>query len=130
MEIEPVVQSEEDDLRDIQRSQQTHRLFSEWLSVMNTTGKGAQQPDWGQLADRSARVIDPIHILQFFENEVSYVSAYSESSQNVENYERQLVKIDLEDIQPKIDYWSSSVVCYVVGANPPGYVMDGFIRRI
>ncbi|XP_021852705.2 uncharacterized protein [Spinacia oleracea] len=40
------------------------------------------------------------------------------------------VTIDLEDIQEEIDYWNSAVMCYVVGANPPIHVMEGFVRRI
>ncbi|KAL2900331.1 hypothetical protein RDABS01_025413, partial [Bienertia sinuspersici] len=31
---------------------------------------------------------------------------------------------------PEVDYWRPSIVGYVVGANPPGAVMDGFFRRI
>ncbi|KAL2903715.1 hypothetical protein RDABS01_002425 [Bienertia sinuspersici] len=40
------------------------------------------------------------------------------------------VKIEIEDIQHDIDYWSSSLYAYVLGANPPTSVMDGFIRRV
>lgn len=41
-----------------------------------------------------------------------------------------LVMIDSDDIQEEVEYWSSAVVCYVLGANPPFKVMDGFFRRI
>lgn len=34
------------------------------------------------------------------------------------------------DIQDEIEFWNSSIICYVLGANPPIYVIDGFIRRI
>ncbi|XP_021836936.1 uncharacterized protein [Spinacia oleracea] len=40
------------------------------------------------------------------------------------------VEIELEDIQEEVEFWMSVVVCYVVGANPPINVMEGFIRRI
>ncbi|KAL2894592.1 hypothetical protein RDABS01_010501 [Bienertia sinuspersici] len=40
------------------------------------------------------------------------------------------VHITLEDVQPEIDYWQSSIVTYVIGANPPAVVMEGFLRRI
>ncbi|KAL2900249.1 hypothetical protein RDABS01_025331 [Bienertia sinuspersici] len=40
------------------------------------------------------------------------------------------VKIGLHDIQPELDYWASSVYCYIIGANPPVAVMDGFIKRV
>ncbi|XP_056689967.1 uncharacterized protein [Spinacia oleracea] len=40
------------------------------------------------------------------------------------------VQIDIDDIQEEVDFRNSSTVCYVVGANPPLRVMEGFIRRI
>lgn len=40
------------------------------------------------------------------------------------------IKIDYEDIKDEIEYWENAVVCYVVGANPPFPVMEGFLRRI
>ncbi|XP_056688226.1 uncharacterized protein [Spinacia oleracea] len=40
------------------------------------------------------------------------------------------VQIDFDDIQDEVDFWNSSIICYVVGANPPIHVMEGFIRRI
>lgn len=30
----------------------------------------------------------------------------------------------------KFDIWESTVVCFVVGSNPPLHVIDGFVRRI
>lgn len=39
------------------------------------------------------------------------------------------VQIEIEDIQEEVDFWNSSVVCYVVGENPRMNVMKGFIRR-
>lgn len=36
MEIEQVTRTEEEDLREIQQSQQTHRLFLEWLSSIHS----------------------------------------------------------------------------------------------
>ena len=40
------------------------------------------------------------------------------------------VSIEMEDIQEEIDFWSSSIICYVVGANPPIQVMEGYIRQV
>uniref|UniRef100_A0A803PYM9 DUF4283 domain-containing protein n=1 Tax=Cannabis sativa TaxID=3483 RepID=A0A803PYM9_CANSA len=40
------------------------------------------------------------------------------------------VKITAEDIQEEVDFWNSSIVCYVLGANPPLAVLEGFARRI
>lgn len=40
------------------------------------------------------------------------------------------IHIELDDIQDEVDFWNSSVVCYIVGANTLLNVMEGFIRRI
>ncbi|XP_074277741.1 uncharacterized protein LOC141601364 [Silene latifolia] len=40
------------------------------------------------------------------------------------------VKIETEDVQGELEFWSSSVFCFVLGANPPNHVMDGYVRRI
>ncbi|XP_056687904.1 uncharacterized protein [Spinacia oleracea] len=41
-----------------------------------------------------------------------------------------IVSIELDDIQEKVDYWNSAIVCAVLGANPPLSVIEGFFRRI
>ncbi|KAL2901930.1 Triosephosphate isomerase [Bienertia sinuspersici] len=38
--------------------------------------------------------------------------------------------ISIEDIQSEVDYWKSSIVGFVISANPPRPVMEGFFRRI
>ncbi|XP_062076430.1 uncharacterized protein LOC133781463 [Humulus lupulus] len=40
------------------------------------------------------------------------------------------VKIEPEDIADEINFWQPSIVCYVVGANPPVSILDGFVRRL
>ena len=35
-----------------------------------------------------------------------------------------------EDVASEIAYWKNTVICYVLGANPPYKVIDGFVRRI
>lgn len=36
----------------------------------------------------------------------------------------------MEDIQEEIDFWSSSIICYVVGSNSPIQVVEGYLRRV
>uniref|UniRef100_A0A803PIJ5 Reverse transcriptase zinc-binding domain-containing protein n=1 Tax=Cannabis sativa TaxID=3483 RepID=A0A803PIJ5_CANSA len=40
------------------------------------------------------------------------------------------VRITLEDIEAEVSYWKSAIVCYVLGANPPLSMLEGFARRI
>lgn len=130
MEVETVNQSEAEDLRDIQRSQQTHRLFFGRLSVVHTGDRSGGNGKKGKsiaMTNRNVREIDPIPILQFNEPEVSIDIPVVGLNECVLN---NMVKIELEDIQSMIDFWSLSVVCYVIGADPPVHVMDGFVRRI
>ena len=133
MEVETMVRTEAEDLRELKQSQQTHRLFSEWLSFVHSIvedgrNSGGKQISW---ADRSCGVVNPVPILQFSDDdEVKSQSHNSKHGNTVDMVVRNIVKIDMEDIQPEVDYWSSSVICYVVGANPPPMVMEGYVRRI
>ena len=43
---------------------------------------------------------------------------------------RNPVKIDFDDIIDEVYYWESAVVCFVLGANPPLPVMEGYVNRI
>ena len=38
--------------------------------------------------------------------------------------------IEEDDIGEELDYWSTALICYVLGANPPFGVMNGFCNRI
>ncbi|XP_074319851.1 uncharacterized protein LOC141656732 [Silene latifolia] len=40
------------------------------------------------------------------------------------------MQILAEDVQEELAYWKSSVYCFILGANPPWDVVEGFIRRI
>ena len=51
-------------------------------------------------------------------------------SKFAESAEKQKIKITMEDIEDEVDYWKSSMVCYVLGANPPLSVIEGFSRRV
>ncbi|XP_074298590.1 uncharacterized protein LOC141629499 [Silene latifolia] len=41
-----------------------------------------------------------------------------------------MIQITKEDVVGEIQFWSSSVFCYVLGANPPSSVLTGFINRV
>lgn len=38
--------------------------------------------------------------------------------------------ITFDDIAHEVTFWQSSVVCFVLGANPPLLVIDGFASGI
>ena len=40
------------------------------------------------------------------------------------------IKISYSDIEEELKYRESSVICYVLGANPPIHVIEGFVKRI
>uniref|UniRef100_A0A803QCA3 DUF4283 domain-containing protein n=1 Tax=Cannabis sativa TaxID=3483 RepID=A0A803QCA3_CANSA len=46
------------------------------------------------------------------------------------NLEKEKVKITDEDIEEEVNFWNSTIVCYVLGTNPPLSVIDGFARRV
>ncbi|KAL9247595.1 hypothetical protein vseg_021012 [Gypsophila vaccaria] len=41
-----------------------------------------------------------------------------------------LLQLEQDDVIEEIEYWKSAVVCFILGANPPWEVFEGFIRRI
>ncbi|XP_074300544.1 uncharacterized protein LOC141631823 [Silene latifolia] len=44
--------------------------------------------------------------------------------------EPELLQLTEEDVQSELDYWQQAVVGFVVGANPPWQVLEGFLKRI
>uniref|UniRef100_A0A803PYE7 Uncharacterized protein n=1 Tax=Cannabis sativa TaxID=3483 RepID=A0A803PYE7_CANSA len=40
------------------------------------------------------------------------------------------IKIEFEDIAEEVSYWQPPLVCYVIGANPPKSILEGFVRRL
>ncbi|KAL9227831.1 hypothetical protein vseg_003477 [Gypsophila vaccaria] len=44
--------------------------------------------------------------------------------------ESNLLQPQNEDVDEEVEYWQQAVVCYILGANPPWEVIEGFIRRI
>ncbi|XP_074305999.1 uncharacterized protein LOC141641227 [Silene latifolia] len=39
-------------------------------------------------------------------------------------------RITVEDVSGEIDYWSTVVYCFILGARPPSTVVNGFIKRV
>ncbi|XP_074314439.1 uncharacterized protein LOC141649654 [Silene latifolia] len=41
-----------------------------------------------------------------------------------------LLQFTMEDVQPELEYWSTAVICYVLGGNPPWELLSGFVSRL
>ncbi|KAL9226178.1 hypothetical protein vseg_002019 [Gypsophila vaccaria] len=41
-----------------------------------------------------------------------------------------LLQLEEDDVIEEIKYWKNAVVCFILGANPPWEVLEGFVRRI
>ncbi|XP_074271645.1 uncharacterized protein LOC141595577 [Silene latifolia] len=47
-----------------------------------------------------------------------------------ETQPQSLLRLTKEDVAGEISFWSTSVYCYVLGANPPSNVITGFLKRV
>ncbi|KAM6593632.1 hypothetical protein CsatA_001335 [Cannabis sativa] len=73
--------------------------------------------------------------LQQGKNSISPILRSSSVKHNLENSFRETsqsnrVKITLDDIEEEILFWKPSIVCYVLGVNPPLHILEGFANRI
>ncbi|XP_062094301.1 uncharacterized protein LOC133800358 [Humulus lupulus] len=41
-----------------------------------------------------------------------------------------VAQLDMDEIEVEASFWKSTLICVVIGANPPLAVFEGFIRRI
>ncbi|KAL9224929.1 hypothetical protein vseg_000908 [Gypsophila vaccaria] len=39
-----------------------------------------------------------------------------------------MLQIQQEDVDEEIEFWNQAVVCFILGANPPWEVVEGFIK--
>ncbi|KAL9243840.1 hypothetical protein vseg_017680 [Gypsophila vaccaria] len=57
--------------------------------------------------------------------EQSFTNSKTETSRPVP-----VLQLQLEDVEEEIEFWSQAIVCYIMGANPPWEIIEGFVRRI
>uniref|UniRef100_A0A803PTY7 Reverse transcriptase domain-containing protein n=1 Tax=Cannabis sativa TaxID=3483 RepID=A0A803PTY7_CANSA len=100
-------------LREIRRTEDARSDFLHFVQANNQCNSNARQ---GKLS------IPPI--LRFG----IVIRNLEQSFQQIEKPVK--VKIELEDIEEEISYWNPSIVCYVLGSNPPLHILDGFANRI
>lgn len=104
-------------------------MFNEWLQSIHDKSEV-----------RSAQKLGNHLILQCFEDcvelendELEPVSPIILGQMNANNRTEttiEQIRIEIEDIQEEIDYQNSSIICYVVGVNPPLQGMEGSLHCI
>ncbi|XP_074313912.1 uncharacterized protein LOC141649113 [Silene latifolia] len=74
------------------------------------------------------------HIVNEFDSDLEAILEKDEESEQEElassPVTTPLVTITKEDVAGEISFWSTSVYCYVLGANPPSNVLTGFAKRV
>ncbi|CAI9089973.1 OLC1v1024631C1 [Oldenlandia corymbosa var. corymbosa] len=45
-------------------------------------------------------------------------------------HDRVIARIQKDEIQVALEYWKTSIICYMLGANPPFFVVSGYLCRI
>lgn len=110
--------------------------FNEWLrSIHRSAAKESLQGDVNG-GKNPIRILQPLnvdnsveHIAKHLEYDYESVKSGHDAMENGEE-DKDLVKINMEDVQDEVDFWSSSIICCVVGANnPSAQVMEGYFRK-
>ncbi|XP_074297574.1 uncharacterized protein LOC141628314 [Silene latifolia] len=69
------------------------------------------------------------HLYSIIEDEELELEVPEEEPQKVTSVQS-VLRILKEDVADEIYFWSTSVYCYIVGANPPSNVISGFVKRV
>uniref|UniRef100_A0A803QQW5 Uncharacterized protein n=1 Tax=Cannabis sativa TaxID=3483 RepID=A0A803QQW5_CANSA len=95
--------------------------LSEWLTISNRV---AQDVSLGK------KISPPILRSSVTKNlEASFAQAEKDMA-DAGSARKKSIKIEFEDIAEEVNYWQPSLVCYVIGANPPINILDGFVPQI
>ncbi|XP_074304878.1 uncharacterized protein LOC141639720 [Silene latifolia] len=90
------------------------------------------------ITDEQFSVIRPYNLSAGMES----ISEVSEDDENWEEVSQRSKSSDSEssrvsqlhlsnsDVESELKFWSTAVYCYVLGANPPFKVIDGFVKRV
>lgn len=125
-------------LRSVQQQSMLRTQFMDWMTAIksNPVNQETETPvlhvaNLGNLNFSIRKGIDD-HVKEnenvIANSQLNQLNLHSDLNSLI--VDEKCVKIDVEDIQEEIDFWNSVVICYILGANPPIYVMEGFIRRI
>lgn len=75
-------------------------------------------------------VLHPLNAKNYVRQSIEHIDVDVEIESIEDNFVIKPVKIDMEDISDEIYFHNSSIICYVLGDNPPIQAMEGFFRRI
>uniref|UniRef100_A0A803Q962 CCHC-type domain-containing protein n=1 Tax=Cannabis sativa TaxID=3483 RepID=A0A803Q962_CANSA len=117
-QYEKVFSPEESEELSIRQSE-IHQDFSDWLTVAN---RATQDVNSGK------RISPPILRSSIVRNlETSFEQLKNDTGKEGT---KKKVKIEFANIEDEVNFLQPSVVYYVIGANPPISILEGFVRRI
>ncbi|KAM6582514.1 hypothetical protein CsatB_009516 [Cannabis sativa] len=67
---------------------------------------------------------------KFKSNQVPTPSTKLNFTEPIKVGDQIVAKLDLEEIEVEASFWKNAIVCFVLGANPPFKVFEGFLKRI
>lgn len=124
-------------LKHLQLRSEVRHSFNEWMQEIHKSASVVRNPQTRANVDIG---MVSVPILQQFNESSVHDSLDNDESSDHDSYANESkdlnvqtdspVQIELDDIQEEVEFWNSSVICYIIGANPPAHVMDGFVRRI
>ena len=128
--IENEILTPKSGLKHLQARSELRHSFNEWMqSVHRSANKVNNTPSNVDIGTISIPILQ-----QFDEVMTEHADSVDDEFRPPDPIEMHPVsspvQIDFNDIQDEVDFWNSSIICYIIGANPPIHVMEGFIRRI
>ena len=147
-EEEGEILSPRSSLHELQKQSDDKQLFSQWLEVINSSSKSSKRvsgdgkteevSDKGKLNEIDAMNVLDSNVIEVNCNKQPIIHDQLNTEGGMKDGQMKdavidtgdIPEIELEDIQEEISFWESSIVCYILGANPPLMVIEGFIRRI
>ena len=138
----------------LRQQSEVRHTFNEWLQLLHKNPQGSnpdinggmlhtpilQQLESDALKDNVAlddkvELDDSIELnndneIEVEQHQINKIDDVIEKMNVTKPHHFEHVKIDIKEIEEEINYWNSSLVCYVVSAKLPIQVMEGFLRRI
>lgn len=114
-------------------------MFYEWLNVINSGAKSLQSIK--EIGNGSKQKVSRLELnndenLQLNDDTRYCLKLNDDSIDNVDqlppsiHVNCHIPESGWDDIQDKVSYLKSAVVCYVLGVNTLQHIIEGFFRRI